>query len=260
VSAVSQALQFYEQPLNERMRAFLRLEHLFRGIEAQIGSADKWASRGALEGIIELTALLTRAEIKSELIKELERNAQTLEALAKDPRVDGTALTDTLDDIRTILTALRMQDGAFGHELRNNDLVNTVRQRTSIPAGTCDFDVPMLHYWLSKGDSERESDLRRWFASFTLIREAVELSLSLVRRSASATLEQAQTGFFQKTLDPNVPCQLVRVAVPADSGCFTEISAGKHRFTVRFIAHERADDRPRQIDSDIQFELHCCML
>lgn len=253
-------VQIYEQPLNERMRAFLRLEHLFERIRFQIEAADTWASRGALEGVIELTALLMRAEIKGELIKELERQANTLDALAQDPRVDGAMLTDTLDGIRVILTALRSQDVPFGYEMKHNELVNAVRQRSSIPAGTCDFDLPVLHYWLAQDEAQRTSDLRRWFAGFDLVREAVSLCLSLVRRSATASGEVAEKGFFQKTLDASTPCQLVRVALPGDAGCFTEISAGRHRFTVRMMTQSTSDERARQVEADVPFELHCCTL
>jgi cell division protein ZapD len=260
MSSTALPKNIYEQPLNERMRAFLRLEHLFRKIEFQIDEGDTWASRSALEGVIELTALLTRAEIKGELIKELERHATTLDALAQDPRVDSEALADTLDDIRNILAALRNQDGSFGYELKNNELINIVRQRASIPAGTCDFDLPALHYWLSRGEEQRTSDLRRWFSSFSLIREAVELCLSLVRRSAVASPEIAEKGFFQKTLDSSVPCQLVRVALPADAECYTEISAGRHRFTVRMMEQNKADQRAQQVENNVNFELHCCAL
>lgn len=256
----SSARQIYEQPLNERMRAFLRLEHLFQRIDFHIEPPDAWSSRVALETIIELIALLGRADTKNELIKELERHASTLDALARDPRVDPETLSDTLDQVRGLLASLRAQDGAIGLELRSNELVNTVRQRASIPAGTCDFDLPALHFWLALPAEQRQADLRRWLAAFALIREAVELCLSLVRRSAVATAECAAGGFFQKTLDGATPCQLVRVALPTDAGCFTEISAGRHRFTVRFMTQSSADTRAVQVEEDVPFELHCCTI
>ena len=152
---MSESLYFYEQPLNERMRAFLRLEHLFNNIRSQISLDAEWASRGALSGIIDLTSLLTRAEIKGELIKELERNLHTFEALARDPRVDAQALTDATGGIQAILSGLKSQDGAFGYELKSNELINSVKQRSAIPAGTCDFDVPALHYWLHLDGTQR---------------------------------------------------------------------------------------------------------
>lgn len=257
---MSESLYFYEQPLNERMRAFLRLEHLFNNIRSQISLDAEWASRGALSGIIDLTSLLTRAEIKGELIKELERNLHTFEALARDPRVDAQALTDATGGIQAILSGLKSQDGAFGYELKSNELINSVKQRSAIPAGTCDFDVPALHYWLHLDGTQRCADLTRWFSGFELVHDAVELCLSLVRRSATATQEVANKGLFQKTLDPNQPCQLVRVGIDANAPCFTEISAGKHRFTIRFNSHARPDDRPSQVDEDVPFELQCCTL
>lgn len=257
----AQPRQIYEQPLNERMRAFLRLEHLFTRIDFQLAAADSWSSRGALEAIVELIALLGRADVKNELIKELERQGQTLDALGRDPRVDRDTLSDVLGHIRRLLHTLKDQDGGgVGFELRSNELVNIVRQRASIPAGTCDFDLPALHYWLALPIEQRRRDLQRWLGSFALIRESVELCLSLVRRSATATEECAAGGFFQKTLDGSAPCQLVRVALPPGAGCFTEISAGRHRFTVRFMAQPSAEERAVQVEEDVAFELHCCTI
>ena len=190
----------------------------------------------------------------------MERNLHTFEALARDPRVDAQALTDATGGIQAILSGLKSQDGAFGYELKSNELINSVKQRSAIPAGTCDFDVPALHYWLHLDGTQRCADLTRWFSGFELVHDAVELCLSLVRRSATATQEVANKGLFQKTLDPNQPCQLVRVGIDANAPCFTEISAGKHRFTIRFNSHARPDDRPSQVDEDVPFELQCCTL
>ena len=253
-------LQFYEQPVNERMRAFLRLEHLFAKIDFGAGAQDTWSNRAALLGLIELTTMLSRSEIKGELIKELDRHLQTLESLSADPRVDRERLTDIGQQLAGRLTALKKQDVAFGHELRSNELINAVRQRSAIPAGTCDFDIPALHFWLAQPAARRSHDLGRWLSHYGLVRAAVDLCMSLVRQSATFSHETATAGFFQMTLDGAQPCQLIRVAIPTDSTCFTEISAGKHRFTVRFMEQGAAEQRAKQAAHDVDFTLHCCTL
>ena len=77
---------------------------------------------------------------------------------------------------------------------------------------------------------------------------------------ATPTAEEAPEGFFQRNLDPNLPCQMIRVAVPGDAGCFAEISGGRHRFTVRFLSQPKLAERAVQVDQPIQFELTCCIL
>jgi cell division protein ZapD len=48
--------------------------------------------------------------------------------------------------------------------------------------------------------------------------------------------------------------------VPGEAGCFAEISGGRHRFTVRFLAQPNLAERAVQIDRAIPFELTCCIL
>lgn len=250
----------YEQPLSERIRSFLRLEYLFERANYQLNAGDPWSSRNTLESIIEVLSVLSRADLKKELIKELERYAARLESLASNPNVDQSRLEDVLERIRSVLHQLRNLDSVIGHELRYNELLNAVKQRNSMPAGTCNFDLPAYHYWLKLPSEHRSRDLRSWLSSFDLLHEAVSLCLSLVRESATETRELAIAGFFQKNLETSTPCQMIRVSLPRDAGIFAEISAGRHRFTVRFMAFGDPSSRPVQTDQDIEFDLLCCVI
>ncbi len=250
----------YEQPLSERIRSFLRLEHLFERAHYHLNSGDTWSSRTTLESIIAVQSVLGRADLKKELINELERYASRLEALSRNPNVDQGRLSDILENIRAILQSLRSFDNVIGHELRYNELMNAVKQRNSIPAGTCNFDLPAYHYWLMLPKEQRVQDLRSWLSSFDLLHEAVSLVLSLVRESATETHETAIAGFFQKTLETATPCQMIRVSLSPEINYFAEISAGRHRFTVRFMHFQDSASRPVQADEDIEFDLLCCVL
>lgn len=250
----------YEQPLNERMRSFLRLEHLFERARHELHSRDAWSSRATLETMINIMALVGRADLRTELIKELERHASTLEALSRNPKVDPERLQEIHAATRETLQALRNSENAPGHELRQNELLSAVRQRQSIPAGTCDFDLPAFHFWLCSSDERRFEDLSRWLSVFDGVRDAISLCLTLVRQSATATRELAAGGFFQRNLDSSTPCQMVRVVLPRDAPWYPEISAGRHRFTVRFMRNDNVETRPAQTDVDVEFDLLCCVI
>jgi cell division protein ZapD len=84
--------------------------------------------------------------------------------------------------------------------------------------------------------------------------------LSLIRDSATATPEVAEGGFYQKSLDTSIAYQLIRVILPDDHACFAEISAGKHRFTLRFMQLTDLSSRATQCEQDIHFHLACCVL
>lgn len=250
----------YEQPLSERMRAFLRLEFLLARARHLLPGADRWSSRGALEALIDVLVVIGRSDLKKELLKELDRQAVTLEGLARHPRVDQRRLGEVLDRVRSVLASLRDADSTLGQELRDDEFLSAVRQRSSVPAGTCDFDMPEFHYWLERPAEQRIEDLTRWLSAFDDLSEAISLCLELVRESAVQTHEVADAGFFQKNLDASSPVQMIRVALPPSAGWYPEISAGKHRFTVRFMRPGNGASRPAQIEEDAEFDLLCCAL
>ena len=78
----------YEQPLNERVRTFLRLEHLFCQIDYTLRGYSIWDSRATLDTLVETLEILSRSDLKTELIKELERHIVKLNALQQSPGVD----------------------------------------------------------------------------------------------------------------------------------------------------------------------------
>ena len=250
----------YEQPLSERIRTFLRLEHLFAKAEHALRNIDPWSSRATLEAVIDILSVLSRADLKKEIIKELERHAATLQGLSRNPNVDPARLQEILDAVKGQLASLRTNENSWGQELRDDELLSTVRQRSTITAGTCNFDLPALHYWLQMSADQRVSDLQNWLRSFDLLSSSVSLCMKLVRESAIATHEVAPSGFFQRTLETSTPCLMIRVCVMDDARCFPEISAGKHRFTVRFMSPAATSDRPSQTNAEVEFDLHCCVI
>ena len=250
----------YEQPLSERIRTFLRLEFLFHRARYLLEHESPWASRLTFEVIIDVMAVFSRADLKKEIIKELERHSATLEALSRNPNVAQERLEEIRGRVQVMLQELHERESVPGHELRHNELLNAVRQRSSIPAGTCDFDLPAFHYWLERPGSERLHELRDWVATFDTFESSIALCLQLVRASAAPTLEVANGGFFQRNLGSATPCQMIRVALARDLTMYPEISAGKQRFAIRFLCPGDATSRPTQTTDDIEFNLLCCII
>lgn len=250
----------YEQPLNERIRTFLRAEFLFdQSANYQEGNSE-WDTRQCLDAMLDLTDLLGRSDVKNELGKELERHASTLSALQRNPGVDQQRLGALLRDINAHLNALR--DPAFqpGLAVRKDELVTSLRQRNSIAGGACNFDLPAYHHWLHRPPAHRKRQIELWQQDLLTIRKALKLALHMIRNSTTPTRECATRGFYQKPIESNVACQLVRIVVPAEFRWFPEISGGRHRFTVRFMEQGSTSDRPTQTEEDVEFELHCCIL
>ena len=250
----------YEHPLNERTRTFMRLEYLFRQAGHHLKGKSVWDSRATLNSILEIIDIFGNTNLKSEVIKELERLARNLKRLEQNPDVDSSQLETLLDSINNRIDGMHQINGQIAGELKTSEFLISIRQRSAIPGGTCDFDLPAFHYWLQQPPRDRTKDLAHWLGDFDAIGQAIQLILSLTRDSTPMTKVLAQGGVFQRTLDPNLPCQLVRIALPADLPCFVELSGGRHRFTARFMEFSSAEDRVRQTDQDIEFNLACCVI
>ncbi len=250
----------YEQPLNERIRTFLRLEYLFQHAVRALQGESAWDSRVALATLIDVQNIFGRADLKTEILKELERHTSNLARLEQNPNVDRERLNAILDDLDLLIDRLYALNGQVGQNLRQNEFLNSIRQRSSIPGGTCDFDLPAFHHWLQQPPETRKADLERWLGEFDAIFSAIDLMLRLIRESTPPVEQVAEGGFFQQSLDRNTPYQLIRVLLPREHPCFAEISGGKHRFTVRFMQTTSADQKPVQTEEDITFELSCCAI
>lgn len=250
----------YEQPLNERVRTFLRIEHLFDLGAHFLDGSDQWESRLRIAALLDVVELMGRSDIRSELIKELERHASVLGALERSAAVDQQRLQSILGDINQYLGELRDSGSQLGQILRKDELMQSIKQRNAIPGGTCSFDLPGYHFWLNRPADERRAQLDAWQQDLVLVRKALKLALHLIRSSATPSREVAERGFLQKPIESGAPCQLVRVLLPPESRLYPEISAGRHRFTVRFMEQPKTSDRPVQVETDVEFELHCCIL
>jgi cell division protein ZapD len=249
----------YEQPLNERMRMLLRLEHLFRGLDFALEGDSEWHSRTCIAQLLDVAELMTRWDLRADLAKELERLAGALTAMEDSPAVDRERLQALLDRMDSAIDLLHAGTVPLGQQLLECELIAGLRRRQHLALGNCDFDQPAYLHWLAMPPAARRAQLGEWTAPLEHVRTGMELVLMLVRHSVEPTPETAPTGFYQRSLDPAQPNQLLRILVPAESGLYPEISAGRHRFSVRFLRFTPRG-RPPPVDEDVPFRLMCCCL
>jgi cell division protein ZapD len=250
----------YEQPLNERLRTFLRVEQLMRHFDQFLSRYTPLDTHGALMLLLEIINLAARVDLKSELMMELTRQIANLERLDQMPQVDSSRLRGIVGRHNKLIESLHGLSGQPGGELKNNEFLNSIRQRAVIPGGICEFDLPAYHFWLSQPVSERHGVLKAWIAPFLEIHAAIVDILRLIRESATPQQAHAEAGFYQQNLDLSQPYQIIRLLLPANAGYYPEISAGRHRFTVHFLRQASFDTRGVQVDEKVDFALACCAL
>lgn len=251
-------LMIFEHPLNERMRVFLRLEHLFEKVEYFTPKMDQWDTRAAVEGLLDILAITARADIKTELLKEIDRNLSTLVRIGNQPGVDPAALQGVIADLEHAAGGIHELNGPIGASAREDDFLKAIAQRSAIPGGACSFDLPLYHHMLTQSPDRRSERLRHWLQPMSPVSKAIGLLLSLARTSARPRPLTAETGFFQEALDPHAPAQLVRVGLAPELALFPEISGHKNRFSIRFM-RASTGGRPVQVRDDVEFALTCCV-
>ena len=257
-NAVAEKLIF-EQPLNERIRTFLRMEYLFDQFEQHMQHASPWDTHSAVKAIIDILGMVSRSDIKRETIKELERQNSNMRSFVQIPNINHGRLSLLIDQQSKCIDELHGISN-MGQTLQQNELLNAIRQRRSVPGGLCDFDLPVYSYWLNQPFEHRKKIIQEWFAPFAILNTSIRLVLQVIRDSTEPGDQIADGGFFQKNMEANQSCLLIRVLLPETANIFPEISAGKHRFSIRFLKTHNPAFRPEQEKQTVHFQLACCVL
>jgi cell division protein ZapD len=255
----------YEYPFNEGIRTMLRLEHLF-GRLGELASRDAPVDHHfALATLFEIMDVASRADLKSDLLKELERHRAQLQAYRGLHGVDEQALDAVTARIDRAFAGLNALQGKAGQALASNDWLMSIRSRISIPGGTCEFDLPAYYAWQQHAPTRRREDLQGWIATLAPLAQALQVLLSLLRDAGMPQRMVAPGGHYQQGLQPagaaaaNGPkvYQLLRVRVDAADELVPEITGHRLMVSIRFMKPD-AEGRLRPAGSDCRFELSLC--
>ncbi|MCC7082038.1 MAG: cell division protein ZapD [Burkholderiales bacterium] len=250
----------YEYPLSERVRTLLRLEDLYRKAWYFTAKSEAVENHVALVLLFDILEVAGRADLKSDLLQELERQRQSLESLRDNPAISLDVLVRVIREIDQTSTRLFQMSGKFGQDLRDNEWLMSIKQRTSIPGGVCEFDLPSYHYWLNQEAAQRRHDLEMWLAPFRPIHDAITIVLQLLRESGKSSAQSASQGIYQQTMAGRM-AQMLRVRLKREYACVPEISANKYALNIRFMTLSGPGrERPRTADIDVPFELTFCNL
>lgn len=249
----------YEQAVNERMRTFLRIDFLARQFEYHYQQPSLWGTRATVATLLEFVSLISRHNIKVELIRELDQRLSWLEMLSSSDNADLELLKEIVD------LHQNLRDDAHGlqypvhQHLTRHDMLNTVSQRIRMPGCTSETDIPLYHNWLASQQIDHAAQLQQWYEPFTPIIQIARTVLEMVRNSASFTPQAAEEGWFEQALDPSRIHQMIRIRMPADSAFYPEISIGKRSFSIVFREGSNLDQRSAQTTQEVTFELACCL-
>lgn len=248
----------YEYPLSERVRTLLRLEDLFDKVTHYAASATAMDHHVALQTLFEILEVASRADLKFDLVQELERQRQILLSFRNNPDISEEALSGALYEIEQASAGLLAMQGKIGHYLRENEWLMSIKNRAAIPGGVCEFDLPGYHYWLHRDPSLRQRDISGWLAPMMPIQSGLAIVLRLLRSSGQPEHFTASRGTYQLMLGGR-SAQLIRLRLRESDAVIPEISAGKFAINVRFLGPEMSQ-RPKVVEVEVGFEMTLCNL
>ena len=249
----------YEFPFNERVRTLLRLEDLYAKLLLNVKASSQHCHHSALISLLQMLDIIDRADLKMDLVQELERQKIAMQNLRNNPDINGSILESTLLEITNCCLVLRGDNAKLGQHLRENEWLMTIKQRVGIPGGVCQFDLPSYHYWLNLPEEKRNQDFDGWLKKLNPMHNAIKAILRILRGSGIANKHHAVNGFYQQMLGGAKPAQMLIIKMDDDCPCFPEVSANKYAINIRFNALDFVQ-KPKQCDHELDFKMTLCNL
>jgi cell division protein ZapD len=248
----------YEFPLTEKVRTLLRLEDLFARMAHFTDHESSIGHHAALITLFEILEVISRADLKSDLLQELERQKRVLSNLHNNPAISEQALEAILAEIEQASGLLLAMSGKIGQHLRENEWLMSIKQRSVMPGGTCEFDLPSYHYWQIQEANMRREDLRSWLDPLLPLHTGLKIVLRLLRENGKLFHFTAHQGTFQQMQGGRV-AHMLRLRLSRNLACIPEVGANKYAINIRFIAANYAA-KSTLFERDVPFELTFCSL
>ena len=247
----------YEYPFNERIRTYLRLEHLFRRLGELVPREHPVDHHYALATIFEVMDVAARADLKSDVMKDLEKQKTLLNSYRGNPAIAESVLDEVIAKLDGCFNTLNSVPGKAGQSLTENDWLMSIRSRVGIPGGTCEFDLPAYFAWQHLSAEVRRTDLARWASVLGPLAESIHMLLKLLRDSGAPQKVMATGGQLQQTLPQGRTFQLLRLRINPDLRLVPEISGNRLMVSVRLM-HQETGDRLQPSTDNASFELTLC--
>ena len=236
----------------------LRLECLFDRLGQLIVRDAAIDHHYALSSLFEIMDVAARADLKSDLLKDLERQRLRLNGYRGNPAVAPVVLDEVMERVDAAFGALNQMPGKAGAALTANEWLMSIRSRISIPGGTCGFDLPAYYAWQQFDAQRRRSDLLHCSMTLMPLADALRLLLVLLRDSGTPREVIAAAGVYQQSLPAGRTCQLLRLRLKRTPHLVPEISGHRLMVSVRLMQQD-TEGRLKPSGVDTPIELTLCL-
>jgi len=242
----------YEQPVDERIRKFLRFENIYMKINNHKDIDSKYDAYSVLLNISELFINLTRSEIKRDLISEIETHKARYQEYIKFDGADKIKLNSIMEKQNAILKTLHDLEANYLNVLKRDELLQTIIKHINTSCAD-------LEYWLSRDHDFRKNQINLWLELIKPIENSIFFCLDLLRKSTETLEITAKDGMYLFKMDTEKKIRLLRVTMKTDNYFFPKISVGPQRATIAFMT---IDDNNKiiRLNQDINFVLDICYI
>ena len=101
----------------------------------------------ALVTLFEIMDVAARADLKADVLKDIEKQKHVLDGYRGNPAISEAALDGIIAQLDRCFGLLNTQAGKTGQPLSENEWLMSIRSRAGIPGGTCGFDLPAYYAW-----------------------------------------------------------------------------------------------------------------
>ncbi len=242
----------YEQPLNEIIRSCLRLEYLFNRIDKVYVLGISSNMHETLKYILDILTLLEMPSLKIRLIKKLHYYKIIFQKLLLNAAVDKKKLQQLITEIEELFNDFSQNDEII-KEILEQKFIKEIRSHFHLP-GDCVIDSPLYNYWLHQSVLEQELQIDDYLDKLTQIRNIINIILKIARNSNDFITKTAIQGFYYENLQQSLSLQMIRIKLAKKYRIYPEISAGKHRISIRFMIPS-LDSLATQSQYDVEFDI-----
>tara|TARA_B100001564_G_scaffold251916_1_gene214105 strand:- start:871 stop:1644 length:774 start_codon:yes stop_codon:yes gene_type:complete len=246
----------YEEPVQEKVRKFLKIEYLFDRIFYFKNKEDRKDNYNALLALSQLYEILARSDIKSELIREIELHNTYFNKIKKvaEAHADQSKLNSVLEKQDLLLKLIYNVESNYLDYIDDDTLCKTI-----IKNCFSTLQPSSIEFWLTRDIVLRETQIDLWLEPLLFIKKSVDFILEIIRKSAIFNDKLAEKGFYIEKLDPKKNILLVRVTLTSDLYYYPQISVGKQRLNIMFMSKDDKNNLIRYKD-DVPFILTTCIL
>ena len=245
----------YELPLNERLRTFMRVEFISNRLNYFLELDDSWATRSIIHGLIEIYSILSRTDVRREVITDLDRYIYEMRKYQDSPLADEYRAREFRQDLESLKVTVENSGSDYLKPLRDNEFLNSLLHRQTLPGGKAEFDMPKYKFWLDSGRTK--SDIDQWVGVIKPVCSSIDKLLWMIRESTEAISTVAVGGYYNHQISRNHQISLVRIFLNENT-IYPEVSGGKHLISIRFFNWGDSEEKWSQTKENINFRISLC--